>query len=142
MPPSLGSASEEKDLNKLLDEVRDFAGGLIGTAGGFPPFGVTVDPGGQVGLVVFQPAPGISGEEFINRLAASVRAKAVKEKLRAAGVAYMVSTEIQSQPVNAIVVSVQHRSGKPLEVTFPFKRAEKAAQFGQQAVQPGSISLF
>lgn len=138
---SLGSASEEKDLNKLLDEVRDFAGGLIGTAGGFPPFGVTISPDGQVGLEVLQ-APGISGEEFVNRLTASVRAKAAKENLRAAGVAYMVSMEIQSQPVNAIVMSVQHRSGKPLEVRLLFKRVGKAAQFGQQAVQPGSISFF
>ena len=142
LPSKSDASSEQQDLSKLLDEVRNFAGDLIGSPGRFPPFGATVSCDGEVGLVVFQPAPGISGQEFINRLAASVRAQAVKEKLRAACVAYMVSMEIQSQPVDAIVANVQHRSGKPLEVIVPFKRVGKAAQFGQQAVQPGTMSLF
>jgi hypothetical protein len=129
---SLGSASEEKDLNKLLDEVRDFAGDVIGKTGRFPPFGVTVSADGQLGLVIFQDAPGVSGEQLINQLAADVQAEAAKENLRAAGIAYMVSMEIQSQPVSAIVVFVQHRSGKPLEVFLPFKREGKTAQIGQQ----------
>jgi hypothetical protein len=130
------------DLNKLLDEARNFAGSLIGSSGGFPPFGLTVASDGQVGLVMFQAAPGISGAEFVKRLAASVRSQAGKDKLRAAAVAYMISVEIQSQPVTAIEVAAQHRTGKPLEIISPFKRAGNAAQFGQQVVQPGSIAFF
>jgi hypothetical protein len=52
---NLGSASEEKDLNKLLDEVRDFAGDLIGKTGRFPPFGVIVSADGQSGIAWLQP---------------------------------------------------------------------------------------
>lgn len=140
--PSLGSASEEKDLNTMLDEVRDFAGGLIGSAGRFPPFGATLSSGGKVGLVVLQPGPGMSGPEFINRLAAAVRTQVVKEKLRAACVAYMVSVEVDSQPVDAIVASVQHRSGDPLELIIPFQRAAEGAVFGQPVIRPGTTSLF
>ena len=142
VPPKSEASSEQQDLSKLLDEVRKFAGDLVSSAGGFPPFASTLGADGKPGLVYLEPSPGQSGQDHINRLVTAVREQALAEKLRAAGVAYMVSAEVDSKPISAILVSVQHRSGKPLEVIIPFSRSGKSIEFGEPVVQPGKQAIF
>lgn len=89
---------------------------------------------GKSGLVYLEPSPVQSNQDHINRLVTVVRGQARAEKLWAAGVSYMLSGEVDSRPISAIVVSVQHRSGKPLEVTIPFSRSGKSIQFDEPVV--------
>jgi hypothetical protein len=142
MPPTLGSATAHADLSKLLDEVREFAGGLIGQAGGCPPFGTTVGADGKLGLVVGQMAPGKSPQEQIDMLVGSVREQATAESLRAASIAYPITMQIEGQRIDAILASVHHRSGQPLDVVVPFRRQGQTVQFADPVVRAGTLAFF
>lgn len=142
MQPEFDTSSEQQDITKILGEVCDFAGKLAGSTGDFPPFASTLGVDGKPGLVYLKPSPGQSGQDIINKLFMAVREQARAGKLRAAGVAYMVSMEIDSKPINAILVSVQHQSGKPLEVIIPFSHSGKSVVFGESVFQPGNQTIF
>lgn len=142
MPQLPGQTPEQYDVSRMLDQVHDFANGLIGSAGGFPPFGATVGPDGKVGLIVHQSTKAKSAEEFVSRLVESVRRQAASEGLRAACVARMVEAEVQGQRMTALVASFQHRGAPPVEMIVPFTRDGKSVQFAKPAVHTGTISFF
>ena len=139
------NAKDQAELQKLLNELQDFACSLVDKAGGFPPIGGTVDIAGQVGLVVEgTPVATKSGQEQLNKVLDALRQEAAPPTIQAAGLTYMAT--VGGNPAArtpAVISSLHHRSGMLVDVILPYSRDAKGkVTFGEQSIQDGSLRIL
>jgi len=143
------SPAEQNDheLVKLLQEMETMARDLVQKAGGYPPFGGTIDDQGQVGLVFDQTAitGGPASNEAANKILNNIRTEAKAANIRAAAVAGMgyVNDPETSRQTTAMVITLHHRSGRNVDFITPFSKAASGeTRFGKPFAGLSKTQLF
>jgi len=140
------SDMDDQELARLLQEMQTMARDLVQQAGGCPPFGGTIDDGGQVGLIFDQTAvSGGAGAEAAKRVLETVRHAAQAANIRAAavgGMAYVTDPETNLR-TTATVISLHHRTGRNVDYVTPFSKAASGAiYFGKPITGLSKTKLF
>jgi hypothetical protein len=140
------SQTDDVELVNLLKEMETMAHDLVEKAGGYPPFGGTIDDKGKIGLLVHQAAIGGGGDAGItNKVADAVRQAARPPNIRAAalaGMGYVNDPETQ-QKTTATVITLHHRSGRNVDYVTPFSKAASGAiRWGKSFAGLSQTKLF
>jgi hypothetical protein len=120
---------------------------LVQKAGGYPPFGGTIDDQGQVGLVFDQNAVsgGPPSPDATNKVLNSVRTEAKASNIRAAAVAGMafVNDPETNRQTTSMVITLHHRTGRNVDFVTPFSKAASGEiRFGKPFAGLSKTTLF
>ena len=130
------------DLNQLFNEALGFAEYMLISHGEFIPFGVSMDPRGDISQVAGdlgteRPA----SAEMVDFLQSTFRDSASGGTIRAAGVCLdmYVAPPGQTEKSDAICVRLAHVSGETVAVYVPYaKDSQGAYTFGQTFATKGT----
>jgi len=126
------------DITTVADAMFDFARGMLRRHKEFYPFGAVLVAGQEVELVSGSDLshPWAGGSELTGELDEELARRAGREAIVAAGVGVQRGT--------AVEVRVEHRSGRAILLTMPFKakRLGKAVEFGPVTAGEGTHRIF
>lgn len=117
---------DAQELAQLLQEMESMARDQVEKAGGYPPFGGTIDDRRQVGLILHQTAiTGGATMETANKMLEAVRREARASNIRAAAVANMayVNDPETNRQTTAVVITLHHRTGSNVDYVIPFSKS-------------------
>jgi hypothetical protein len=124
----------QDDLDGLLDLTLPFAQEMLGTRGGFFPYGASVSIDGVTQLVAGDPGQGENprSEDVISVIVNGFTSD--RDGLRAVAVV----TDVRLTDYDAIRVELEHRDGQSIEVLLPYDntRVGEGVEFGALAAAP------
>ena len=137
---------DDHELARLLEEMDKMARDLVGSAGGYPTFGGTIDDQGQVGLIFDQTAiTGGASAQSSNRVMQNIREETRSAKIRAAAVANLAygNDPATNRQTTAMVISLHHRTGRNVDYITPFSKAASGAiRFAEPIAGLSNVKLF
>ena len=132
MDPVPGEPREHMDA--LLRFLVPFAQRQVDLYGGFPPFGASMAPDGE--LEVLTPEEGTTVEQQLEEVREHARERAGDGALLAIG----VCSEVDLPPgefEEGIRVELEHRDADPITCVLPFRSTDDELTYGEIVALPG-----
>jgi hypothetical protein len=128
-----------REITLLAEALLDFARDMLRRHQQFYPFGATIDGSGTVAMVSGDLGhPWAGGDEMADLLydELATRTAAAGDEVRAAGVCRDLDQTIE--------VQVEHRAGRAMALTLPYRRRRlgRAVEFGTVTPKEGRARIF
>jgi hypothetical protein len=136
----------DDDYDALLNARLPFAQQMLAKHDAFFPFGGYIESGGKVGHTSGwtgdeQPTP----QELIDLMVRGLRSQAGRGEIRASAVCVDVRTVPpgQTQKTDAILVSMEHSEGEPVDAYLPYRKTtEGQYEYGELFLVRGQPRIF
>ena len=137
-------ANLSKEFEALTCNVLQMTRPMLERFGGFYPFGMAVDVGGELASVPVCDDEDQPSAPLIEALRLTMRAAAVQERYLASAVAYDATLSVREtgRQFDVVAIELDDRHGRSIVSYIPYAGEGSECSFGEAIIDPGENEIF